>query len=632
LKIVAVVIALNALFALSSVGLVFSLARGSRIAAYAPVAALALWPAFMVTSQSVAGYLHAEYFSSAFAVVTIALGVLWTGWTLTRYPADYARMDWTTAATIATTALVGGLLVVWPHIWNNDFGYSEFANGEFLNYGQLAAFSLGSQTSPDPEVWERHHQLTRDGTDFINATIAMLTRQQPVHIVQLTAGLLRTAYLAGLMLFLRALLAGTARPVLATVAIGLVVVFSNLDIFQFEVSFMGAALGLGIAICAAGIVVAPTLPQFQFILLYVVLNIALLVSYPESMIVLKIVEILFVGEHMLRDRTSAVARRWFLGNLATIIVNPVLVFRKIVHAYAVTSAEGGWNVIAEPLTAPLAYVSRLAGISPMYQSDLALFSDQRLVVGFALTVLIIDLMFAVYLARRLKFYALLLIPVVVAIFHGLPYLGLRPHFYAAAKLLLAWSWILPLGLAACYASSGRLPRAALAILAGLFVTANFETMRRAKILLTELDTFKSASESRQVAEVIRAAAGTTTEVVLRSDDPVAGLYWYQVLDHHAITPRPTLAQAQYFARRGIEKPDSAYAVADQPRIVLKPNFTATWQMPNTDLRWVRLPIISAGRNLYDSRQLSISMEDGTGRPDVSTQVPLMVPAQASAIE
>jgi hypothetical protein len=228
LKIIFVVTLLNALFWFATLGLVFSLARESKLERYTPIAAAALWPAFMVLSQSMAGYLRAEHFSPAVAIGTIAAAMIWTGWTLHHYRKQYAEMDWTAAASVIAVSLLAGCLVILPHIWNNDFGYSEFSNGEFLNYSQLASFSLGLQTSPDPVKWERYHQATRDGVDFINATVATLTQQQPVHIVQLTAALLRSAYLAGILLLVRTVLADVRFPTLATAAIGVVVAFNNL--------------------------------------------------------------------------------------------------------------------------------------------------------------------------------------------------------------------------------------------------------------------------------------------------------------------------------------------------------------------------------------------------------------------
>jgi hypothetical protein len=178
LKIIVVFAALNGLFALSVLGLAFSVMGRNSTLTLAPPVAGALWPSFMVVGLSLFGYLHAVHFSGEFALGLIGAGLVWTAYVGIRHRSNLAAMDWRTAVVIQSISLLSGLLVILPQVWHNDFGYSEFGNGEFLNYAQLASYSLGLQKSAEPVAWEQHHQLLRDAVDFINATVSLITGQE----------------------------------------------------------------------------------------------------------------------------------------------------------------------------------------------------------------------------------------------------------------------------------------------------------------------------------------------------------------------------------------------------------------------------------------------------------------------
>jgi hypothetical protein len=295
LKIIIVLIILHAVFSAAGFGLAYSFTRGTAAARMVPVVAAALWPALLVASQSLLGYRSAGHFSWWLALALLVAGLFWSGLVAIIHRSELRQIEWTTNFAIFGLSVLAGLLVVVPHIWNNDFGCSEFSNGEFLNYAQLASFSLGYQQSPGPVPWEMFHESTRDGIDFINATISILTRQQPANVVQLAAALLRMAYFSALLLAIRGILATEPKPLWGVGAIGIMFAFWNFDRFQFEVSFMAASLSLSIVLSALLLVSTKTLRRPQAVLLYVILNIALLVSYPETMIMLKCIEVVFVA-------------------------------------------------------------------------------------------------------------------------------------------------------------------------------------------------------------------------------------------------------------------------------------------------------------------------------------------------
>lgn len=601
LKIVLALVSLHLLFSASSFGLAFICVRRTRANDFSPVLAAALWPAFMVDAQSMLGYVRAEQFSAVMALGLITAGVAMTTAVAVRYRQELAALDWKGNIALQFVALFAGLLTLVPHIWNGDFGYSEFSNGEFLNYGQLASFSLGYQHSNAPVFWERMHQGLRDGIDIINATVSVTTRQQPVNAVQLSAALTRAAYFSALLFLLRASVANIAHPTMLTVFIGTMFAFNNLDIFQFEASFMAAGLSLSMVICAAGLVVTNELPRPRALLLYVALNVAMLVTYPEAMIALKMAEAVFVAERSASHPDYEFAKRWLLGNAATVAVNPVLVWRKISYAYEAVMGSGGWNVIAEPLLAPSSYVARIVGLEPIYQSSLALTHDDRIIYGLSAAILASQLGFVALLCWRLRSCTFLLILILITAYHALPWWGYG-HFYAAAKLLLAWIWILPLAFAVTFAVAGSTTRVALAAAACLYFTANLETYRRAKTSIVALGTFKSATESRELVTRARAAVDDGGELYLDSEDPTFVQYWLQILDNNGVKVRQSELQARYFARRD----DTNRAVTDREpvtRVGLKPNFVFSWKMPNTDLLWNAQP--PATDPVYRSHLLSV---------------------------
>jgi len=534
----------------------------------------------MVTGQSFFGYVKADSFSTGVAYPLILLGLIFTIAIARFYRSEIAGIDWRGCLALLSVATLGGLLVVVPHIWNNDFGYSEFSNGEFLNYSQLASYSLQLQHSDAPIPWERMHQGFRDGIDFINATVASIAKQQPANIVQITAALLRAAYFSALLSLVRAIFASINRPTILTALIGLVLAFTSFDLFQFEVSFMAGCLSLSIAICGAALVSTVGISRLQYLSLYVVLNVAMLVSYPEAMIMLKIIEGFFVGERTFRDDDREFFKRWLVGNAAIIAVNPLLVWTKIVYAYAAATGSGGWNVIADPLSAPSSYIARIIGIEPIYRSDLALTHIKLVVFVVAAIVLAFQLRFLASLFKRLNSRALVVFPVAVLAFHVLPALKYG-HFYAAAKLMLAWFWLLPLGFAAAYVAGNKTTRVVLVAAACLYFGANLETFRRAQTSILNMDTFKAAKESDAVIRVVQTALKNGSSVAINSSDPAFVEYWLQILDNHGITVAQTDQQAIYFRR--FDGTNTSPPVSGSS-LCLFPNFGFSWGT-KTDLIW-----------------------------------------------
>ena len=123
------------------------LAPARRLLTPLPLLALAFWPALSVFALSFAGYMRAAHMVPWLALLTLGIGVLWSLAQAVRHRAAFAAMDWGAFALVQPVCWFAGALVIVPHIRNGDFGYSEFGNGEFINYAQLASYSLGLQHS-----------------------------------------------------------------------------------------------------------------------------------------------------------------------------------------------------------------------------------------------------------------------------------------------------------------------------------------------------------------------------------------------------------------------------------------------------------------------------------------------------
>jgi hypothetical protein len=318
------------------------------------------------------------------------------------------------------------------------------------------------------------------------------------------------------------------------------------------------------------------------------------------MIMLKIIEAYFVAERTFRDDEREFFKRWLVANAAIITINPPLVWTKIMYAYAAATGSGGWNVVADPLSAPSSYLARIIGIEPIYRSDLALTHIKFAVFVAAAIVLAFQLTFLASLFKRLNSRALVVVPVAVFAFHVLPALKYG-HFYAAAKLMLAWFWLLPLGLAAAYVAGNKTTRVVLVAAACLYFGTNLETFRRAQVSILNMDTFKAAKESDAVIHVVQTGLKKGSSVAINSSDPAFVEYWLQVLDNHGITVAQTDQQAIYFSR--FDGTNTSPSVSGS-RVCLFPNFGFSWGT-KTDLIWAANQPMTTPF-LYASHLLTVS--------------------------
>lgn len=557
MKIIAVFMLLHVFLSFAAFGVSLTLLRRSRLVVLTPLVASAAWPAWIVMTQSVAGYVGAADFSIMMCFASLAVGSAWTVIAIVRDREIIAAFPWKQIAACQAIVVLAGLVVLAPHVWHNDFGYFEFGNGEFLNYSQLAAFSLGLQVSEGPVGWETMHQTLRDGVDFINATVSVLTGRHPVYIVEISAALFRTSYLA----IVCAYVVGFSRfrtALIVTAAFAL----SSFDILQFEISFMAASLAASMLVLMAAIVTAShDLSRAQWLTSYVLINLALVISYPEGMAVLKVVEIAF----LIQQRDPELTRRYIAGNLIVIATNPWLVWSKVNYVVSTLTSAGGWDFLGH-----LTYAQRVTGIEPVYLSHLALFRESvSIYVAFLLAAcLLAALLYAVW-ARR--FYSILLVPAVVIFLHIAAWAGLKPHMYPAIKITMQWWWIFPVAFAVAMTNRRLYPTAVGFML--IFALLNGATKYRDLAEKLNLPTFYSQHATENIVQTL------TSPVALLSGEPIPNWFWLQVLDARGVRVAMTQWQSKLWAREPVGPPTS------DPRdgMPLRPGAWLTYTGPALDL-------------------------------------------------
>ena len=463
---------------------------------------LVLGPTLLVCVLSGVGYLKPP-------VIRLAgiWGVLMVGFGITalvcitqnrRFRALTAH-DFITALLIFAISFLAGCLIVVPHIYHGDFGYFEFMNGEFLNYSQIAAYSLGLQNSEIPVPWIDHQQSLRDGIDFFNMLIVALTREHPVHIVQTTSAVLRICFSCSVFSLVFWTLRRRHYGRLIALMICLAFAGFALDVWRFQVSFMAANLAIGSGILLFCILLASDrLGVFRFTVAYTVCSISLLVSYPEGMALLKIAEIVVVGDRLFRCRDIRFAKIWLMGNVMTCAVNPVLVFNKVVVALRQAMSGCGWDILGNPLVVPEVYLRRLFGLQFPYLPETVTIPE-NISVYVAAVFAIFLLIGLYYLSRQVRTVAVFFYPFIIVTFHAIAYADKSISFYGAVKVVLLGLWLVPVAMSAMISDARSSLRVTVLAVLVFWNVTNISTIRTAIAKQVALPTFYSANQVKHMA-------------------------------------------------------------------------------------------------------------------------------------
>lgn len=533
MTIIFTILFLHLYFCFWSFGFAVVLTASTKLGKYAPAISALIWPTALIFFLSGAGHIRAiSLFAEARFLIW--LGPLFTLIAVVRFRNEIAKADWTTCILVHGLAILAGLLPLIPHIIHNDFGYFEFFNGEFLNYSQLAAHTLGVQHSAIPIPWEQSHAQIRDGIDFINATVALLTSHAPIHIVQLTSGLLRSSYCAGIFLLLFVALRDSYRGKLVTASIAVGFCFYNLDIFHFQISFMAANVAMSEAVILFSLL--PTwreLPAVRVVAAYAICNTALLVTYPEATALFKLIEVAFVADRLFRLRDYSFTKWWIIANLIVVAVNPMMVITKIESVLSVSQSGAGWNFLGDPVNDLKTYLTRLVGLDFIYLPD-----SQVIPPRLAFPIVLIEiggLAVAIFdLGRRLNTLAVAMIPIALLAFHIMGYSKTSPNFYGEMKIALWFTWIIPLAAASIWLNRNVLLRRTTLASIGVVACINIFVFGRGAAEQAALPTFYSEKEARAVIASMLPLRTNLQGVAIDIPDGIPLWYWAQIFDNESL--------------------------------------------------------------------------------------------------
>lgn len=535
-------------------GPLFLLLRGTWLAKYLVELSVLLLPALIVVGVSLLGYVHAPKASPTLLVVLVTAGLLVTLTVAVRHRPQLVaatRLNGPRLALVLVTGLVAGLVVVPRQVAENQLGYLEFMNGEFLNYSQFATFSMGRQHSDLPTAFIRSHQSYRDGPDFINPAVSLLTYSQPVDIVQLVSAFFRLGLTCLCALVVWELRLPSRSGALISLLLLLGLVCYPLDIYAFQLSFMGANAAIGMfALLLMLLALVEKIPPKLFLVLFVWANLHLLITYPEIMPFLKISELAFFLERW----SGRSHLRWSLplGNVLVLLINPLLVVRKVIYIRTILGGTAGWNILCNPLESTAQYLRHLVGLEYNFiPSPFAL--APALVLAAALLLAGVGLWALARMADRLGgLRAVWLLPLGFAWFHLAPLVvppapGVGMHFYGAAKFMLLWTWIIPIAFALALSTLRTLPRQALfAGFLAIYTAAHLVVLAHAISFQLKLPTFYSQELAAKVVEQVKRSG---SKPIILTEQTIPLWYWFQVLDSAGQTPVIlTQTQANLLAR------------------------------------------------------------------------------------
>jgi hypothetical protein len=634
MKIVLSFVLLHFFFCLWGLGFSTLLTYRTPYFKYAPAVSVIAWPSCIIFALSGGGHLLARttFANTQFLIwlgpVTAALAAPW----LAR---RWREIDWRTCTLVSVLAIIAGILPIAPLVAHNDFGYFEFLNGEFVNYAQLAAHTLGLQHSSIPVPWEESHAKIRDGVDFINATVTRLTERHPVHIVQLSSGLLRTSYCAGVFLLLFGILRNHSRGAYAASTIAAGFCFSNFDIFHFQASFMAANVAMSQGLFLFLLLV--TWRDLELVPLstaYVMCNTALLVTYPEATTIFKLLEILMVADQVIRRRQYLLLRWWALANLAVVAINPTMVLSKVLFVRSVSQSGAGWNFIADPINDFPSYLDRLAGLEFVYLPVSAI-APRFPMFALAIVFIIAMVISLFQLSIRLNTIALAGVPLGIAAFHVIGSLQQPINFYGAMKIVLWFTWLAPITVAATYLSQGRLLRIAMLACFCLIALVNAAVFVRAMKAQIGLPTFHSETEARAIVSLLGTQSGKVPSVVIDQPDGIPAWYWAHIFDYEGVnfvwlnqTQQSWFARgwlAAFLPQTNIVVPKSITPELSDGLLAARPLLT-TWYGPQLRLIVVARPAgldlpgmplrgsTGMQTNLYSSPRISLTRLAPTTQP------------------
>jgi hypothetical protein len=545
-------LALCVVAAASTAGWVYLLLRSTKFARFIVEVSIGLFPAWLVVTGSLGGYLPARSYCAAWTAVVVAVGTVLTAWLAFRNKArlgEGLRRNGGRVAAVVSAAVLAGMIAVPRQVAENSLGYFEFMNGEFINYSQMAAFAVGQQHSSLPVAWAVYSQASRDATDFLAGSLAVFSGNEPVNVVQLLSAFFRTSYLC--LCFL-AVWEMRARDFFgAVLAVLLIAAWSvyNLDILNFSISYMGAnSVMATVVVLVLLLFFSEDLPISAFIVIYTIGTLYMMQGYPEAMPFIIIVEAGVALPRAVLRHDWSLGGRLLAANALSVAVNPPAAFHKVAFVRDVVHSHCGWNVICSPVDDTAVYLLHLLGWKSAYVPGAV--ASPVLVLAAFLIFSALALWALSAAAKKLDCAAVWLIPAGAAWFHLAPLVATDPldyrQFYGGLKFFLLWLWVIPIAVGLAASCSRRSVVFLFLAATALFTVGNGASLWRATRVKLKIPAFYS---KKLTEEVIRTVKGTHRLPVILTEEGVPLKFWFEVLDSAGIEPLMLSAsQAQTIAR------------------------------------------------------------------------------------
>jgi hypothetical protein len=455
--------------------------RGSSWEPYTIEATFLAGPLFVVLVLSAGGYYTPVSVSPLAAWllflggVALSVGVVIADWRALRI---LLRDNALRLFVILMPAILaaGVLLVYLPGDRENQFSF--LGNAEYLNYAEMAAVLTGHyKPTPDMPVaaFVEPHRLVRNGQDLVTAVTAQLSHRHPVQVVLPLSVFYRLQYAVALGLILFGLV--DRRRWWVVLAVLVLDACLLVEIFSFSASFMSSNCSLPLYVVYLGMLNGRGRIGVREVVLFVMLNVYFLLTYPEFLGVVKCFEVVQLALWVVLRR----ADRWkplLVANLSVCLLHPVAVAYKLRYTFALRNQLTGWNAFGDPVSDPFTYLASCVGIR-----DPHLLADPLGLPGWlsvTVTVVVLAAVAAglcVLLWKHRLGWAVVAWTIAVLLLHTNPFIS-HINFYQAVKFTTQTVFLLPLALLALCNVRLRLVRlTGLAIVLLWGVTAAFALTR-----------------------------------------------------------------------------------------------------------------------------------------------------------
>jgi hypothetical protein len=429
-------------------GAIRLLLKGTALEEYTFEASLLLGPLLLVLTLSCGGYVTPQSLSLLQVSLVVFAGVVLSAIVALcdrRALSDLLRHNGRRLLLLMAFGAWAMIVLVLYYPGNPWRMYFSLGNGEYINYALLAARLTGQcpATADDPTpAFLAHHPQLRFGQDIITAAVALLSGRHPINVVEPLSIFFRFQYAIALGLVLYRL-AGERRAWLVALLL-FVDGYLLVETFSFTTSFLSSNCTLCLYLLYVALLVgSPESLNGRAVVLIMLANVYFLVTYPELLPLVKALELAQVVVWLIRRQRQ----RWapfVIGNLATCVLHPVLVYEKARIAYTQATGLSGWDIFSNPKQTPWTYLGNVLGLRYAHVPEEVFVARPGLAMCLMASVLVLIVAGLLVLALKHRLgLAIGLWLSVAMLLHALPVLREGRHYYPAVKFLTQ-SFFVPL--------------------------------------------------------------------------------------------------------------------------------------------------------------------------------------------